>query len=649
MHYKSANLKKLIFIILMLISFCGFSQNKKIDSLKYHLKTKNPNDSVKVQTFYRLAQQYGLFSVDSFSFYTNKALKLSIKTNNYMLPQIYNYKGVAYLFKSKADSSRVYLNKALSIVNESVDKETKAIIYQNLAKSYEGTAEFDKKVDYTIKSIALLNDNPHNQCVSIFNLGAIYAQSNMQNKALGYFKQALNVSKIGKNSTIQSASLMALGNTFLQQKQLDSAKVYLESSLALCKQTNSSRNFYETYKTLGSLYSKMQRFDESKKARLLAKKYAEIFGDELYIMTSIASLAGYYFSVKDYKKSSSQYQEFESYYKRNPRMDIGVVAYKDWAEVEGRLGNIEKSGELLEKYLTIKDSIYSKENRAIIANAETKYESEKKDKEIAEQQLLLANQNLELEQSKSKTRTMSILIVSLLSASILLWFLFQQRQKRIQQQLVAIRREQEVRTLETLMEGEEKERFRIAKELHDGVNGDLSAIKFKLSSLLEMNNSVIKEACAMIDNSCEQVRAISHDLVPPSLKNFNLVEAVEEYCQSMHSIYNLEIHFQQVGDSITLDKKQEANLFRIIQELVSNSIKHAESNEINIQLSYLDNTLQLTVEDDGKGFDPKTLKSDGIGLQNVQSRIDYLNAKMDFVSNEKGTSYTIALNTKKQT
>lgn len=241
---------------------------------------------------------------------------------------------------------------------------------------------------------------------------------------------------------------------------------------------------------------------------------------------------------------------------------------------------------------------------------------------------------------------MTILIVSLLLGSILLWFTFRQRQKRMQQQLVAIEREQEVRTLESLMEGEEKERLRIAKELHDGVNGDLSAIKFKLLSLLEMNNSVINEAVTMIDNSCEQVRTISHNLVPPSLKDFNLVEAVDEYCQSMNLIHKPEIHFQQVGNEIRLDKKQEANLFRIVQELVTNSIKHAEAKEINVQLSNLENILQLTVEDNGKGFDPKTVKSDGIGMQNVQSRVDYLNATMDFVSNEKGTSYTIAISTK---
>jgi signal transduction histidine kinase len=284
----------------------------------------------------------------------------------------------------------------------------------------------------------------------------------------------------------------------------------------------------------------------------------------------------------------------------------------------------------------LKDSILTKDHLAAIGKMDVQYQTEKKDKEIAEQKLAL-------EKSESKTRTMNILIVSLLLASILLWFLFQQRQKRIQQQLITIQREQEVRTLESLMEGEEKERLRIAKELHDGVNGDLSAIKFKLSSLLNMNNTVIKEAVTMIDKSCEQVRAISHNLVPPSLKDFNLLEAVDEYCQSMNSIHSPEITFQHLGNAIVLDKKQEANIYRIVQELVTNSVKHAEANEINVQLSHLDGTLQLTIEDDGKGFDKSKVESDGIGLQNVSSRIDYLNADLDFVSNEKGTSYTITM------
>jgi len=404
-------------------------------------------------------------------------------------------------------------------------------------------------------------------------------------------------------------------------------------------------NFF-VVRNWGEYYLFQDDFEKAIPYHETSLKLARAYNYSQYEHDIAISLGDALFNVKRYKEAEIYLNNALKLGNEKGLKELSKKALFMLATLEEEKGNYKKAFIHMTEHNRLKDSLISNKNITVVKELDKKYQTEKKDKEIAEQKLALVDQNLALTESKSKTRLMSILIVSLLSASILLWFLFQQRQRRIQQQLVTIQREQEVRTLESLMEGEEKERFRIAKELHDGVNGDLSAIKFKLSSLLEMNNTVIKEAVAMIDNSCEQVRAISHNLVPPSLKNFSLLEAVEEYCQSMNSIHAPEVHFQQVGDAIDLDKKQEANVFRIIQELVTNSIKHSEAKEINVQLSHLENTLQLTVEDNGKGFDPKSVKSDGIGMQNVQSRVDYLNATMDFVSNEKGTSYTIEMNTK---
>jgi len=272
-----------------------------------------------------------------------------------------------------------------------------------------------------------------------------------------------------------------------------------------------------------------------------------------------------------------------------------------------------------------------------------KDETAKKDTEITEQKLIVSDQQLSLQKSKSKTRLMTTLIISLLLASILLWFVFQQRQKRIQQQLFGIQKEQGVQTLESLIEGEEKERLRIAKELHDGLNGDLSAIKFKLSSLLKMNNEVINEAVTMIDNSCQQVRAISHNLVPPSLKNFSLIEAVSNYCENMDSIHKPEISFQTIGDPIDLNKKVEVNIFRIIQELVTNATKHAEARSIDVQISHQNNSLLITIEDNGKGYENKPDSQLGIGLDNIKSRVEYLDSNFNVVTSKNGTSNTLEI------
>lgn len=632
----------------LLITNLGFGQTKEIDSLKNLFDNAQLNDSTEIDVYIALTRAYLPINVDSTHKYSKISLQKAKKTNNYGIVMAFNNIGSVLDLRSHADSARFYYDKAIAHLDKNDNKIERSIIYANYSLSYQNSNRMDLALEYNEKAIALANGNDEEICRLYFNQAILYLRSGMPQIGKKFLRMAYESSRKANNLRVEGATLQTLGFAFVQEKELDSARIYLEKGLDLCERTKSPETCYRVNSALGDLYIEMNLYSKAHEAILKAKNYAISRNKTYDILESLLHLGELENRRNNFEKSVLYFKEFDELYKLDGEKEpiVALDAFKLWSDTEYKRANYKKSYELLKQHNSIYDSIFTMKNKELLTEANAKFESEKKDKEIAEQQLVLADQQLVLTESKSKTRTMSILIVSLLLASILLWFLFQQRQRRIQQQLVTIQREQEVRTLESLMEGEEKERFRIAKELHDGVNGDLSAIKFKLSSLLAMNNTVIKEAVAMIDNSCEQVRAISHNLVPPSLKNFSLLEAVDEYCQSMNSIHAPKIHFQQVGDAIDIDKKQEANLFRIVQELVTNSIKHAEAKEINVQISHLENTLQLTVEDNGIGFDPETAKSDGIGMQNVQSRIDYLNATMDFISNEKGTSYTIAMDTK---
>ncbi len=638
----------LLIVYFLLCSSLGFGQTMEIDSLKSVLE-KADSDTTKINTYLSLAKKYMFIDVDTFNIFTKTASKLSKKNNNHELARIYCGIGLGYIYVSKIDSAQFYFDESLKILDQKEDKRLRALVYSNYGMSYQSTNDFEKQIAYNLKSIEFL-ESPYDLGLAHYNQGAYYSQGDFMELSKKHFKLANNYSKEGKNTRAEGLALMALGHIYMLEKKLDSAEIYLQEGLNLCNTAKNLQICYEINAKLGQLYDEKGIHDKATifllKARDLAisRKVDEDLGN------SLANLGNHELKRKNYQKSIAYFKEYDAFLQKNKgNIPVQVSAYKSWSDAEAKAGNLIESNRLLIKYTDTKDSILSEENRTILAEAESKFETEKKDKELAEQQLVLADQQLVIQESKSKSRTMNIVIVALLLGSILLWFSFRQRQKRMQQQLVAIEREQEVRTLESLMEGEEKERLRIAKELHDGVNGDLAAIKFKLTSLLETNNKVINEAVTMIDNSSEQVRAISHNLVPPSLRDFNLLEAVATYCENMNAIHDPEITFQHLGNAIVLDKKQEANLFRIVQELVTNAIKHAAAKEITVQLSNLENTLQLTVEDNGKGYDPKTVKSDGIGMQNVASRVAYLNADMDFVSNKDGTSYTIAMDTKSST
>ncbi|WP_236554800.1 sensor histidine kinase [Flavobacterium sp. 9AF] len=204
----------------------------------------------------------------------------------------------------------------------------------------------------------------------------------------------------------------------------------------------------------------------------------------------------------------------------------------------------------------------------------------------------------------------------------------------------------EITKLNALIEGEEKERNRIAQDLHDGINGDLSAIKFQLMAFKkklanEVDKENLEKSIAMIDTTCEQVRTISHNLTPYTISQYGLSVALEQFCNKMnHS--SLLIDYQWFGEELVLPKNRETSLYRIVQELVQNAIKHAKAKEILVYCNNLEDCLNITIEDDGVGFD-ENKQTKGIGLMNIEKRVNYLNAKMEIESSNQGTTILISI------
>jgi signal transduction histidine kinase len=134
--------------------------------------------------------------------------------------------------------------------------------------------------------------------------------------------------------------------------------------------------------------------------------------------------------------------------------------------------------------------------------------------------------------------------------------------------------------------------------------------------------------------------------MPSSILEYGLIESIGEYCIKIKSSDNFKIDFQTYGDYIALSKKNETVVYRIIQELVTNILKHSKATEAMIQFNYREDELFITVEDNGIGFD-KSAVSNGIGLKNINTRIAFLNAQLDIDSSASGSSYTISINLNK--
>jgi len=210
-------------------------------------------------------------------------------------------------------------------------------------------------------------------------------------------------------------------------------------------------------------------------------------------------------------------------------------------------------------------------------------------------------------------------------------------------------RKSEERAIKAIVEGEERERLRIANELHDGLGQYLSAANMHLNtvysdseSLPETTERSFKTGLNMLKHAISETRSISHNLLPKAIQDYGLKMAVESLVNEMRSTQDLSIHLFQNYNAETLPGNIQINIFRIIQEALNNAIKHSNGTVININLVNSGGELICTVEDNGSGFDPSNVANEGLGLQSMKTRVAAMSGNLDIDSKiNSGTLITV--------
>jgi len=246
--------------------------------------------------------------------------------------------------------------------------------------------------------------------------------------------------------------------------------------------------------------------------------------------------------------------------------------------------------------------------------------------------------------------TFGILIMVALALAFITFFFYSQR-KLWQEEM---RRQQlELKHQEELLHGtilvQEQERKRIAENLHDDIGSKLNALSLYMNQLVQGQSAVaslLPDMKKIIKATAETTRRISHELLPPTLENFGLVEAIQELCNTYDQSKDLQVHFSVEEDKGRLqDPTVEMNLFRIVQELISNSTRHGKATEISVQLWQGAEKVQLHYRDNGIGFDvAKMQQQKGLGMKNIYSRLNMIKAMMEVESErEEGAQFYIEL------
>jgi signal transduction histidine kinase len=327
--------------------------------------------------------------------------------------------------------------------------------------------------------------------------------------------------------------------------------------------------------------------------------------------------------------------------------------YDGFALLYEKKGDYKNSNKYLQRSIALNDSILSEENNKQIAALEMRYQVAGKETEIKNLKTEKELQQLSLSQKNILNYILIGTALTMLVIFALSYRNYRQKQKLQQQRISELETERQLTATEAVLKGEEQERTRLAKDLHDGLGGMLSGIKYSFNTMkgnlimTPENHQAFERSLDMLDSSIKEMRRVAHNMMPEALVRFGLDAALKDYCHDINQSGALKINYQSFGIAgENMDQTAAITIYRIVQELITNTIKHAAAKTAIVQLTKTNGQLNLTIEDDGKGFDTGMLQhSKGIGWTNIQHRVDFLKGKLDVSSGAgKGTSVHIEFN-----
>lgn len=326
--------------------------------------------------------------------------------------------------------------------------------------------------------------------------------------------------------------------------------------------------------------------------------------------------------------------------------ESALAAAKKVSEYSRRLGDYKTAYQYLKKYTVYEDSIKREKTIVEVHDLETKYKTSEKEKQIAmlqseRQQSLLQNKNQQL-----LNWLLGIGSIIFLLIIAFLIYLVKNNKKHNAQKLKEVENQQQLKMAQAMLEGEERERERVARDLHDGLGGALSGIKLKLSGQQKKESiPVIDHVILQLEDSINELRNISRNLMPEALLRSGLEVALHDLCISM-TREDMLIEFQSAGIKKGNPLSSQVNIYRIIQELLSNAIRHSGADKILLQCIQEEKRFYITIEDNGCGFDSGNIQNaKGLGWSNIQNRVNYMKGKMDVDSViHQGTTINIELN-----
>ena len=648
-------MKKTFFIVLSFFFFFNTFSQLSADHILVKLKS-NLKDTSRVNYLVNLGKLLIDNNPDTVRLIANEAIKRSEKQSYEKgLLMAYNLVGNVLQRKGDSDSAMYFYLKVKEIADRTNDFKGLAIVVNNIGilETYKG--EYNSALKSYLKAYDLekqLNDTI-GMAEALNNIGVIHYYMGDMVNTLSYFKKSVALSKaIGDLQTLKKGYIN-IGAIHQYRTEYDAALNFYKKGLEIAKEINDEVDINLSQHNMAQIHIARKEYDLAEEYLIKSLAFQERIGSQKGIAIDYTNLGTLYRDKNQMDKAKDYFLKSIEISKKGSFLKQLEDAFREFAEMYSKNNQFELAYKSSKDYIQLKDSLLNEENSKNFAELRTKYETAEKEKALAKEQIKtesLAKDVAEAKLSTANRNKWLIIIIALFIGVVLLFLNLKQRNKRkAQAEKDAAIIEERDRGTQAVFEAQEEERKRISKDLHDGVGQQLSGLKMAIQSYsnsIEETNKVekdiINKLAEIASDSADEVRAISHQMMPKALTEIGLIEALQDMLHKSFDLSEISFEFEHFGITGRLNEKVEISLYRVAQELVNNIIKHSNAKKVNVQLFKNSGKVIMVVEDDGRGI--SNSQTNGHGLLNMRSRINTLHGEMNLEpSPNSGTLATIRI------
>ncbi len=572
--------------------------------------------------------RYNFFG-DSVFYYADQAIALASKISyNKGLVSANNLKGSYSNSQNRHQDAIDYFQEAIRVNKLEKNPVREAQLMGNLANVLSKLGEDDSAISIKLSNLDVFKQ--HNDSAAIEaclgSIGWLFERKKNYQKAKLYFLASLAYNQSVRNKAYTYGNIgIALKNL----GQIDSALIYYK--LAADTYPDHLQFNGDNYSNIAQLYLQQNQWDSCEHYFLRAERNFQQLADTIHLAHLDVSWADSYLRQGLHDKARTKIEASRQMIltrgtTRNKQRFLKIAS-----DVYAQVGQPERSNAFLRSLIRLQDSLNLVEMNARVAEIETRYQTLEKEKKILDQTMAIR------QQERRQSRLIATILAVALLAGMVIYVMGQRahfRKVKMEQDLELrelriseLEKTNQINTLHATLMGEETERKRIASDLHDGLGALLATIKLHFRNVHNGLHAAqalqpFQKAADLLDEASVEVRRIAHNMMPAALIEFGLVSSIEDQIVDMRS-YGYDVIWKKHGQIQRIDPEREMMLYRVIQELLQNIHKHAGADTIQMTYTQSEDTIELMIADDGKGFDPERIER-GLGLKSIHSRVEFL-------------------------